>query len=47
MVCEARYVLAMPLAKRRNWLADLEQKRGDISSLKKEMLRQWAKRKQA
>lgn len=45
--CEARYLLAMPLAQRRNWLAQLEEKRGDISALKNEMVRQWAKRKKS
>ena len=45
MVCEARYVLAMPLDKRRQWLAELEEKRGDISVLKNEMKRQFKERK--
>ena len=43
--CEARYVLAMPLDKRRQWLAELEKKRGDISVLKDEILRQFKERK--
>ena len=43
--CEARYVLAMPLEKRRAWLAELEKKRGDISVLKNEILRQFKERK--
>ena len=45
MVCEARDILKMPLEKRRSWMADLEKKRGDISVLKNEILRQFNERK--
>ena len=43
--CEARYILKMPLDKRRQWLAEMEKKRGDISVLKNEMTRQFNERK--
>ena len=43
--CEARDILKMPLDKRRQWLAELEEKRGDISVLKDEMTRQFNERK--
>lgn len=39
MECEARHLLAMPLAKRREGLAAREQKRGTIDELKKAMTR--------
>ena len=37
--CEARHLLVMPLAKRREGLAAREQKRGNIDELKKAMTR--------
>lgn len=43
--CEARDILKMPLDKRRQWLAELAEKRGDISVLKDEMIRQFNERK--
>lgn len=45
IACEARHILAMPLQERRDWLADLEIRRGDIESLKTEIRRQFTARK--
>jgi len=36
--CEARHLLAMPLAERRDGLAALEQKRGSVEKLKAVMV---------
>ncbi|MGC8703736.1 MAG: DUF7696 family protein [Thiomonas sp.] len=45
--CEARYILRMPLADRRRWLAELERVRGKVDALKDEIVRQWQQRQTA
>ena len=47
--CEVRYVLAMPLAERRDYLELVAQKRGDnaADTLKGEIQREWLRRKSA
>lgn len=47
MECEARYVLSIPKEHRKNYLADVESKRGKESreQLEKEILRIWKDKK--
>ena len=47
--CEVRYVLALPLAERRDYLELVAQKRGDnaADTLKGEIQREWLRRKAA
>lgn len=48
MECEARYVLSIPKEQRKNYLADVESKRGKEPrlQLEQEILRLWTNKKQ-
>lgn len=47
MECEARYVLSIPKEQRKNYLADVEDKRGKEArlTLEVEIMKQWKNKK--